>query len=112
MLNAIKIMMLAEARDKPWYCWLQYSRLPIKIHLCNNFNEYLYGVLQLAIIANSPRPRSYITKWHWWSFQHLLAPKVVAACLRGRDWATNSVEAFCNDDFSKQFPLSLGDDES
>jgi hypothetical protein len=58
MLNAIKIMMLAEARDKPWYCWLQYSRLPIKIHSCNNFNEDLYGVLQLAIIAHGHAPTS------------------------------------------------------
>ena len=35
----LDVMMLAEARDKPWYCWLQYSRWPMEFHSCNNFNE-------------------------------------------------------------------------
>ena len=40
----LDVMMLAEARDKPWYCWLQYSRWPMEFHSCNNFNEGGYNI--------------------------------------------------------------------
>ena len=59
----LDVMMLAEARDKPWYCWLQYSRWPMEFHSCNNFNEggyniniyiiYIYIDFQLAIICHA-----------------------------------------------------------
>ena len=47
----LDVMMLAEARDKPWYCWLQYSRWPMEFHSCNNFMQHSqYGPLLVCFV--------------------------------------------------------------